>query len=205
MPDILVPQFQSRLTRMARKSRMRRSKGHLAAPDDDESGVDPGPSKTALKAEDQARQDLGAALAELPAGRLATLEMSDDLRQAIRDYRSITAHGARKRQRKFLGRLLRNMDIEPFEREIENFAAGNKAQARALHQVERWREELIADDEALTRWMAEHPASDAQHLRSLVRAARKHDAMAAPSDRHSKAWRELFKFIREHLADPRQA
>lgn len=180
---------------------MRRSKGHLAAPADDESEVDLGPSKTALKAEDQARQDLGAALAELPANRLATLEMPDDLRQAIRDYRAITAHGAKKRQRKYLGRLLRNADIEAYEKEVENFAAGNKAQARALHQVERWREELIADDEALTRWMSEHPASDAQHLRSLVRVARKYDAATSASERHGKAYRELFKFIREHLAE----
>lgn len=185
---------------MARKSRMRRSKGHLAVPVDDQSDADLGPSKTALKAEDHARQELGVALAELPANRLAGLEMPEDLRQAIRDYRSITAHGAKKRQRKYLGRLLRNLDIEPFEREVANFAAGNKAEARALHQVERWREELIADDDALTRWMAEHPDSDAQHLRSLVRAARKHDIEPPASERHGKAYRELFRFIREHLA-----
>lgn len=185
---------------MARKSLMRRGRGGSAGEHDDDE-VDTGPSKTALKAEDQARQDLGAALAELPANRLATLEMPDDLRQAIRDYRAITAHGAKKRQRKYLGRLLRNIDIEPFEREVENFAAGNKAQARALHQVERWREELIADDEALTRWMSEHPDSDAQHLRSLVRAVRKQDATTTVSDRHGKAYRDLFRFIREHLAE----
>jgi len=186
---------------MARKSRMRRSKGHLGAPADDVSEVDRGPSKTALKAEDRARQDLGAALAELPANRLASLDMPEDLRQAIADYRAITAHGAKKRQRKYLGRLLRNVDTEACEREVENFAAGNKADARALHHVERWREELVADDEALTRWMAEYPDTDAQHLRSLVRAERKKDAGAAPSDRHSKAYRELFRFIREHLVE----
>ncbi len=184
---------------MARKSRMRRSKGHLAAPADDESEVDRGPSKSALKAEDQARQDLGAALAELPAGRLASLDMPEDLRQALADYRAITAHGAKKRQRKYLGRLLRNADLEAYEAEVENFAAGNKAEARALHRVERWRAELVADDAALTRWMAEHPDTDVQHLRSLVRAARKQEASAAPSDRHGKAYRELFKFIRGHL------
>lgn len=184
---------------MARRSKMKRSRPQPDAPHDDDEAVDLGPSKTALKAEDHARQELGVALSELPANRLATLEMPDDLRQAIRDYRAISAHGAKKRQRKFLGRLLRNMDIEAFEKEVENFAAGNKAEARALHQVERWREELIADDEALTRWMAEHPDSDAQHLRSLVRAARKHDAATTPTERHGRAYRELFKFIREHL------
>ncbi|MCA1778169.1 MAG: DUF615 domain-containing protein [Xanthomonadaceae bacterium] len=166
----------------------------------DEEEIDFGPSKTALKAEDHARQQLGVALAELPTNRLAALDMPEDLREAIRDYPSISAHGAKKRHRKYLGRLLRTMDVQVFEKAVENFALGSKAEARAQHVYERWREELIADDDALTRWMSEHPDSDAQHLRSLVRAARKYDAMAAPSDRHSKSYRELFKFIREHIA-----
>ena len=184
---------------MARRSRMKRSGGHSAPDHEDESGQDTGPSKTALKAEDQARQDLGAALSDLPVKYLAALDMPDDLRQAIRDYQSITAHGARKRQRKFLGRLLRNLDIEPFEKSVEEFRTGHRAAARALHRVERWRDELVADDEALTRWMAEHPDTDAQHLRSLIRAARRQDTSSGVSDRHGKAYRELFKFIREHL------
>jgi len=183
---------------MARKSLMRRGRGgHAGQRDDDE--VDTGPSKTALKAEDHARQELGAALADLPAGRLAALEMPDDLRQGIRDYQSIRAHGARKRQRKYLGRLLRNADTAAYEREVENLAAGNRAEARALHRVERWREELVAADDALTRWLAEYPDTDVQHLRSLVRAVRKQHAKAASSDRRGKSYRELFKFLRQHL------
>ena len=184
---------------MARRSRMKRSRGHSAPDHEDASGPHTDPSKTALKAEDQARQDLGAALSELPAKRLAALDMPDDLRQAIRDYQSITAHGAKKRQRKYLGRLLRNLDIEPFENALEEFRTGNRAEAKTLHLAERWRDELVADDEALTRWMTEHPDTDAQPLRSLVRSARKHDAAMVSSERHGTAYRELFKFIREHL------
>ena len=178
---------------------MKRSKQDPALGDSDEAGQYTGPSKTALKAEDQARQNLGAALSDLPVKYLAALDMPDDLRQAIRDYQSITAHGAKKRQRKYLGRLLRNLDIEPFEKAVEEFRTGHRAAARALHRVERWRDELVGDDEALTRWMAEHPNTDAQHLRSLIRAARRQDTSSGISDRHGKAYRELFRFIREHL------
>jgi len=180
---------------------MKRPAGQPVPPPDDEEEIDYGPSKTALKAEDHARQQLGVALAELPANRLAALDMPEDLREAIGDYQSISAHGAKKRHRKYLGRLLRNMDVEAFEKAVENFALGSKAEARAQHLYERWREELIADDDALTRWMSEHPDSDVQHLRSLVRAARKHDAATRTSERHGKAYRELFKFIRQHLTD----
>jgi len=184
---------------MARKSLMRRGRGAGQSVESDDGGADTGPSKTALKAEDRARQDLGAAMAELPPARLAALDMPDELRQAVGDYKSITAHGAKKRQRKYLGRLLRNLDIEPFEREVENFAAGNKAEARALHRVERWRDELIADDQALTRWLDEHPETDVQHLRSLIRGARRHAAASSVSERHGRVYRELFRFIRDHL------
>ncbi|MDT8409695.1 MAG: ribosome biogenesis factor YjgA [Wenzhouxiangellaceae bacterium] len=170
-------------------------------PDDEEPDDNLGPSKTSLKAQDQALQELGVALAKLPPSRLAALDLPEDLRAAIADYHSIRAHGASKRHRKYLGRLLRGLDTEAYEKAVENFAAGSKAEARALHQVERWREELVADDEALARWLAEHPGTDVQHLRSLIRAARKHDAGTAPSERRGKAWRELFKFIRQYLAD----
>jgi ribosome-associated protein len=63
-----------------------------------------------------------------------------------------------------------------------------------LHECERWRDALLADDEALTRWMQLHPESDAQHLRSLVRAARRE--ATGPEQRHSRAHRDLFQFIK---------
>ncbi|MDT8450541.1 MAG: ribosome biogenesis factor YjgA [Wenzhouxiangellaceae bacterium] len=182
---------------------MKRSSGHPAPGFGDDAGPDSGPSKTALKAEDHARQELGAAIAEMPAGRLAALDLPEDLRKAIGEYRSITAHGAKKRQRKFLGRLLRNLDTEPLERAVEEFRSGYRAEAQALHDVERWRDELVAGDEAVTRWMAEHPDTDSQHLRSLVRAARGRDADTTPEQRHGKAYRELFRYLREQLASTR--
>ena len=55
--------------------------------------------------------------------------------------------------------------------------------------------ELVAGDAALTRWAAAHPGSDLQQLRSLVRAARS-DTDKPPEQRHGRAWRELFRFVR---------
>ncbi len=61
------------------------------------------------------------------------------------------------------------------------------------------RDELVASDEALTRWAADFPGSDLQRLRSLVRAARK-DAAAAPEQRNGRGYRDLFQFIKPWLA-----
>ena len=63
--------------------------------------------------------------------------------------------------------------------------------------------QLIADDDALTRWSLAHPDSDLQQLRSLIRAARKDagaqpapDAPGAPA-RKGRAFRELFRFLQQ--------
>jgi ribosome-associated protein len=58
--------------------------------------------------------------------------------------------------------------------------------------IERWRERLMAHDDALTQLIHEHPAADAQHLRALIRGARK-DAAEARPPRHL---RELFQALK---------
>lgn len=177
-----------------------RSRSHQTRTDPEDELIEDGPpSKTALKAEDRALQDLGVALAELPSTPRKRLPIDDELRRALEDYNSIRSHGAKKRQRKFLGRLLRQVDIEPLQGAVEAFREGRQADAAALHMVERWRNELVADDEALTRWLGQYPDTDVQHLRTLIRNARKAGDVANPSERHSRAWRELFKEIRSRL------
>ena len=74
--------------------------------------------------------------------------------------------------------------------------AGPARETLLLHEAERWRDELLADDEALTRWMHAHPDSDAQQLRSLVRAARREAGAAARAAQQPRAIRELFQFIK---------
>ena len=73
--------------------------------------------------------------------------------------------------------------------------------ARLDVAAERWRERLIADDEAMTQWMAEYPDCDTQRLRSLVRAARRDSAALTPEQRQPKSFRELFQFIRPLLPE----
>jgi ribosome-associated protein len=92
---------------------------------------------------------------------------------------------------------MRRNDADPIREAVAGMQLGSAKDTLALHQAERWRAELIADDEALTRWMAEHPKSDAQQLRSLVRNARK-DAALVPEKRSGRAFRELFQFIKQH-------
>lgn len=156
------------------------------------------PSKSARKREAHELQGLGQALVELPADRLAALGIGDALRDAIGEYRRTRSHEGRRRQMQLIGKLMRNEDVEPLREAVASYKLGGARDALSLHRAERWRTELVADDEALDRWMAAHPQSDRQQLRALVRAARK-DAGLPPEQRHGRAWRELFQSIKPQL------
>jgi ribosome-associated protein len=61
-----------------------------------------------------------------------------------------------------------------------------------LHALERWRERLLGDDDALTEFAAAYPDCDLTRLRTLIRAARKEqETQAAPS-----SFRELFQALK---------
>ena len=93
---------------------------------------------------------------------------------------------------------MRFADPAPLREAVDSFKLGSAKQTLLLHEVELWRDQLVADDEAATRWAQTYPGSDLQQLRSLMRAARK-DAAAAPEQRNGRGYRELFQFIKPWL------
>jgi ribosome-associated protein len=158
------------------------------------------PSKTRLKQQAHDLQALGAELVALPRSRLKDVPMPDGLRDAIDQYRRTRSFEGQRRQLQYIGKQMRFADAAPLQAAVDAFKLGSAKDTLALHEAERWRDELVASDEALTRWAAEFPASDLQRLRSLVRAARK-DAAAAPEQRNGRGYRELFQFVKPWLAD----
>jgi ribosome-associated protein len=154
-------------------------------------------SKTQLKKASHDLQELGEALVALPDDRLNALPIAESLLDAVREYKRTRSHEGRRRQMQYIGKLMRRNDADPIREAVADMQMGSAKDTLALHDTERWRAELIADDNSLTRWMAEHPNTDAQRLRSLVRNARK-DAALVPEKRSGRAFRELFQFIKQH-------
>lgn len=178
-----------------RNNRSRRSA--LAEPL--QAGAETAPSKTARKKQAHALQDLGLALSQLPADQRRALEIPEDLREAIEDYLTTRSREGRRRQLQFVGKLLRKVDPEPLQAAVERFQSGRTADAERLHTIERWRDALIADDEALTRWIAAHPETDVQQLRSLIRSARSTVTAEDAGQRQPKSHRQLFRWLRRSL------
>jgi ribosome-associated protein len=175
---------------------MPRTPPDTTAPHADQPGAPP--SKTQAKKQSHGLQTLGADLAELPAARLARLDLPEPLRDAIEQYQRTRSHEGRRRQMQYVGKLMRGVDEAPLREAVAEAALGSARETLLLHHVERWRDELLTDDEALTRWLQSHADCDAQQLRSLVRAARREAALPAQR-RNPRSYRELFQFIKPFL------
>lgn len=157
--------------------------------EDDEEFV----SKTQRKQQMHALQDLGAALVKLNNQRLAQLNLPDELAGAVAEAKRLKKHEAIRRQMQYIGRLMRGVDAEPIAAQLAVWN-GDSAEATAqMHQLERWRERLLAHDDALTEFAAEHTGIDTQALRNLIRNARKEAELGKPP-RNSRA---LFRALRE--------
>ena len=143
-------------------------------------------------------QALGVALVALPEGMLQAMTLEPRLLEAVLEAKRITAHEGKRRQIQYIGRLMRDVDPAPIRARIAELE-GSSAQASARHRrLEAWRERLIADDEALTAFAAEHPGADLQTLRALIRNARKESKEGKPP----RAFRELFRVLKDIEPSP---
>ncbi|GAA4333435.1 hypothetical protein GCM10023165_08570 [Variovorax defluvii] len=161
-------------------------------------------SKTELKRESAELQSLGEALLNLRAGLFDKLGLEDRLVEAIEQARRITNFEGKRRQMQFIGKLMRGLDastLDAIRAALDEQARGPAIEAAVLHDAERWRDRLIADDDALGGWIETHPGTDAQQLRALVRQARKDfkDGPPGEAQRQGKAYRELFQLLRAQL------
>jgi ribosome-associated protein len=184
------------------------SKGRFVKPE--EIALEPvgPPSKTQLKAEADEKQALGEALLTLRADLMARLDLPDKLRDAIADAKKITNFEGKRRQMQFIGKLMRPLDPEPIREAINEQLNGSADLTLALHLAEQWRDKLIADDAALGDWLQEHPDTDSQQLRALIRQARKDAKPEKPGEaqRHGKAYRDIFQLVRQAMSqDPGEA
>ena len=166
------------------------------------------PSRTELKRESTELQKLGQDLLQLRPGQLESLALTEKFREAISDARTITNFEGRRRQLQFIGKLMRQLE-EPVLQSIRDVVgeqhSGSRRDSAALHLAESWRDRLIADEAAFGEWIALHPQTDGQQLRSLIRQARRDakPSRAGEAVRHGRAYRDIFQAVRDNMAgDP---
>jgi len=150
-------------------------------------------SKSQLKREADALQKIGEQLINMSAHELEDIPLPDNLLSAIEDARQMKK-GALKRQRQFIGKLMRDLDPEPIIDALEARKAKALEQNRNFHRLEAWRDRLLDEgDAALNEFLNDHPAADRQKLRQLLRQAKKEVEQSKPP----KSARNLFRYLRE--------
>ena len=160
----------------------------------DDNGYDR-PSKSQLKREMHALQELGVELVALPKDALKRMPMPESLDEAVRAARRITDHEGKRRQMQYVGKVMRGLldeETAALREALDKYKGINKAETARLHWIERTREKLLADDAALTEFIRQHPAVDPQEGRTLIRNARKEAQQGKPP----RYFRDLFQWIK---------
>lgn len=156
------------------------------------------PSKTRVKQAMLTLQSLGEQLITLNKQELHTLALPEKLHEAILEAKRITDWGAIKRQKQYIGRLMRDVDAAPLQAYMDNINGVSKEHTAWLHRLEKLRESLLAEDQALASLLNDYPSTEIQILRTLIRNARKEKIDNKPP----KHFRALFQKLKELIPEP---
>lgn len=158
-------------------------------------------SKSQVKRDLLALQELGLKLTVYSRKQLEPLNLPEDLVDALVSYRKIPQGPAMRRQRQYIGKQLRQVDEEAI-RQFISIKEGDSDQHNAwLHSLERWRDRLLADPQTLTALLTEFPAGDVQSLRTLIRNAKKEKE----ENRPPKHYRALYQALKDLIPGPTSA
>lgn len=154
-------------------------------------------SKSQLKRESHALQDLGKRLAALPAEQLTRIPLDEQLREAIDLARRIqNKRSALKRHYQFIGKLLRARDPDPIIAALSEIDQESQQSIQRHHRAEHWRDRIVEQGaEAIEALLQELPAADRQKLRQLWR-----NHNNAPTDaKRTQQARLIYKEIKRAL------
>jgi ribosome-associated protein len=149
-------------------------------------------SRSHDKREAEAVQAWGEKLITLRVEQLEQLDLPESLVDAVLEAKRLSSHGALRRQKQYIGKLMRQVELEPIQAKFSEWEFNSRAHLAVFHRLERWRDQLLVDDGAITELLEVYPELDMQHLRGLIRNARKEQATNKPP----KSSRELFQYLR---------
>lgn len=165
------------------------------------------PSKSERKRAAHAAQDLGEALIRLRDAELDALGLPERLTDAIREARRIPSRAGGARQRQYIGKLMREIDLEPIRATLAARSERDALETQLFKRAENWRERLIAEGESALDELARlRPGLDrTEWSRRLAAVRHEHGATATAGGAAGRsgtvgpAGRELFRALRALL------
>lgn len=126
-------------------------------------------SKSARKRELLALQALGERLIELPARDLEELGLDAPLFDAVVQAKSMRAHGALRRQRQLIGKLMRYADAAHIESALASLGSGERAAVELFHAAEGWRDRMLGAGAPALAEFESLAGAEQPRIRSLLR------------------------------------
>lgn len=152
------------------------------------------PSKSQRKRDMEELQTLGKQLVEIPSRVFGSMDLPDDLREAVEFARAIRSNEARRRQLQYIGRIMRSVDADQIRSQLRRYQHDQQTVSRQHHDLEELRESLISEgDAALMGLLGKFPDADHKTLRQLIRNARAEHQQG----QSGKACRALFRHLRD--------
>jgi ribosome-associated protein len=153
------------------------------------------PSKSALKRESLALQSLGEKLVQLTQSELESMQLDGALFKAVVDAKRIRSHGALRRQRQHIGKLMRNADAARIESCLRALSRQDQRAKAVFHAAEEWRDRLCAGGAPAVQQFADLIGRDPSQLRALLR-----DQDAVMDDATRRAvLRRVFQHVHQEL------
>lgn len=153
-------------------------------------------SKSQIKREMEALQEMGKRLTELNPDQLKQVPLEESIAAAIKEYQRLTKHEAKRRQLQYIGRLMRKTDAAAIAQALHLFDSSHAAHTQHFHQIEAWRERLLNDPSSITALIEEYPQANVQHLRQLIR----NTLREREKGKDLGGFRKLFRELRELMA-----
>lgn len=161
---------------------------------EDEFDDDLPPSKSQVKRECDALQKLGEDLIDMKQSELDALNLPEILDDALHTARKIQSRGGLKRQRQYIGKIMRQINSEELKRQVEHLQHRHDTNSAHFRKIERWRDRLLEDDKtALSEIIDIYPEIDRQHINQLIRQAKRELLQEKPPT----SARKLFKYLRD--------
>ena len=139
-------------------------------------------SRSQVKREAEALQKLGEELIKLPSRKLKSMDLPEKLFNALIEAQSIKSHVAGRRQRQFVGALMRDLDPEPIRQALQQTNAGLPIKSKKTQETKKWMDRLLTGKPAvLEELVSEYPGLERQRLRQLLRNIKKEKTTSKPS------------------------
>ena len=154
-----------------------------------------------MKREFLALQALGEQLIGLTAEQLQSIGLEERLLDAVIAAKSMRAHGALRRQKQLIGKLMRGVDPEPIRAALDAFGQNARMEKTIFRQAEKWRDRITSGDDDDLAAFSEFLGYKNVALMNEVGSFR--SACDEKSRRHAR--RRIFREIHKELAHKMQS